>query len=54
MVGGTEFSVVRLGDESKAAAVYAGIEALRAGELTFAQCTIVSPHCLPIHPPADL
>lgn len=33
MVGGTEFSNVRLGDDAKAKAVYENIEALRADDV---------------------
>lgn len=33
LVGGTEFSNVRLGDDAKAAAVYAGVEALSADDI---------------------
>lgn len=46
LVGGTEFSNVRLGDDSKAAAVYAGADALTPEDIAETVCWIASrpPH----------
>ncbi len=53
MVGGTEFSNVRFGDDAKAAALYDGIEALApedvADNVLYAVSAPISLPCIIIH-----